>query len=111
MTIDERVIDFFQEGNLCKEDFFDFIEDKVLVVSNNTDMFWFGCHPIVENNMLVDIRLVVPEIDNEKDMLINIHEFTHAIELYNEIGTIYIERREERENNAKEMELIYLKSK
>ena len=32
-------------------------------------------------------------------------------ELYNELGTIYEERREERENKAKEMEKKYIKNK
>ena len=111
MIIDERLIEFFKGESLYKEDFFEFIEDKILIVPNDTDIFWFGCHPIIENEIVVDIRLVVPEIKEEKDILINIHEFTHAIELYNEIGTVYEERRGKREKKAKSMEQVYLKLK
>ena len=111
MVIDENIINFFKKENLYDKDFFDFIEGKVVMVPNDTDMFWYGCHPIIENDILVDIRLVITEVFCENDILINIHELIHAIELYSEIGTIYEERIEEREKKAKEMEIIYLKSR
>lgn len=106
--IDQRLIDFFKQENLYNEEFFNYIEDKIVIVPSDTDTFWFGCHPIIKEDIIKDIRLVVPEIKKEKDMLVNIHEFTHALELYEEIETKYEEKREERENKAKLMEKKYL---
>lgn len=106
-----ELITFLTKQNLYNEDFERFMEGKIIVVPNTTEIFWYGCFPIIEDNNLKDIRLLVPEIETETDLLINIHEFTHAIELYEELNTPYIERREERENKAKTMEKLYLKNK
>ena len=106
--MDIRIVNFLKNLNLVSDDFFEFIEDKIVLTPSVVDISWFGCHPILNGDILVDIRVVVPEILTEKDMLINIHEFAHAIELYNELGSIYEERREEREKFAKKIETISL---
>lgn len=107
----ERVIQFLKEQNLYKEEFFDFMKHKTKVVSSDTPIESFGCFPIVENDILKDIRLLVPEIKTGQNLLVNIHEYVHALELFNELGNIYEERREERENKARNMEKVYIKRK
>ena len=109
--LDERIKTFLKTEKLCDENFFDYIENKIVYLPSDSDTFWYGCHPILENNIIKDIRVVVPEIKTEKDILINIHEFTHALELYYELETVYEERREEREKLAQTMEKQYLKQK
>ena len=103
--------DFFKEQNLYSEEFFDFIKNKVKVFPSDCDLSWFGCFPIIEDEKIVDIKLLVPEIKNEQNLLVNIHEYMHALELFNELGTTYIERREERETKAINLEKIYKKRK
>ena len=109
--IEEKLINFFKEQNLYNEEFFDFMEGKVKVYPSDIPIEWFGCFPIIKNNILVDIRLLVPEIKTEQNLLVNIHEYTHALELFDELGNIYEERMEQRETKAKNMEKIYLKRK
>ena len=111
MNIDKRIIDFFEEQKIYNEKFFKFMDNKIVLLPSDSDIFWYGCHPIIKENIIKDIRLVVPEIKTEKDLLINIHEFTHAIELYNELETPYEDRREKREQKAKTMEKTYLNQK
>ena len=109
--MNKKVLTFFIENNLCDYDFAIYIEDKVVTLESGSEIFWYGCYPIVdEDGLLVDMRVVVPEIITEKDIIINIHEFSHAIELYGELGTIYEDRRQDRENYAKEKEKLYLNS-
>lgn len=103
--------EFFKSQNMYSEFFFDFIKDKVKVLPSDTSLDWFGCFPIVEDDILKDIRLLVPEIKTEENLLVNIHEYTHALELFEELGLNYEERKEEREENAKNMEKTYLKQK
>lgn len=103
--------DFFRQQNLYSEEFFDFMKGKVKVLPSGTNKVWFGCFPLINNDILRDIRLLVPEIKNERDLLINIHEYYHAIELFNELGIKYNSRIEERELKAREMEKKYLKNK
>lgn len=106
-----KLKEFFKVEQLYSEEFFDFIKNKVHVLPPKTSLDWYGYFPILEDNKIKDIRLLVPEIIDDKTLLINIHEYFHALELFNELGTIYEERREERENKAKEMEKKYIKNK
>lgn len=106
-----KIKEFFKDQNLYSEEFFDFIKDKVKVFPSIATKGWYGCFPMIENNILTDIRLLVPKIETEADLLINIHEYYHAIELYNELGNVYKSKTEEREKRAKELEKIYIKNK
>lgn len=103
--------EFFKLNGLYSEEFFDFLKNKVKTLPATCSLSWYGCFPILDDNIIKDIRLLVPEIVEEKSLLVNIHEYTHALELFNELGTFYNERREERENNAKNIEKAYIKLK
>lgn len=107
----EKLLNFLKEQKLYKEEFFKFMEGKIKVFPYDADLSWFGCFPIVEDNILKDIRLLVPEIITEKNLLVNIHEYVHALELFEELGSVYEDRREEREKKASSYEKIYLNSK
>ena len=107
----DELIRFLKEQNLYREEFFKFMEGKIKVVSYDTPIEWFGCFPLIENGILTDIRLLVPEIKTQKNLLVNIHEYVHAIELFDELGTVYKDRREARESRASNYEKIYLENK
>ena len=103
--------EFLKEQNIYNENYFDFMKGKIKVLPSDTSLEWFGCFPIVEDGILKDIRMTVPEIKTEKNLLVNIHEHVHGLELFNELGSFYNEKKEERESNASNMEKIYLKTK
>ncbi len=105
-----KVIEFFKKENIYDEKFFEYIKDKVHYLPSGSSLEWFRCVPIVNDNILVDIRILVPEIITKENLLVNLHEFFHAYELYNELGKEYIENIEEKEINAKNFERKYLKS-
>lgn len=104
----DKLIEFFKSEDMYNEEFFEYIKTRTHEYPYDKAKGLFGCFPIVENEKLVDIKLCVPEIVTLKDFLINIHEYTHAIDLYNELGSIYIEDREKREKLARYMEKKYL---
>ena len=106
----DSVVSFFLNEGLCDSDFFDFMDSRVVFIPSGSDVFWYGRHPILKDGILCDIRVVVPLIINEFDLIVNIHEFTHAIELYNELGSFYKDDVINREKRAHEMEKIYLKN-
>lgn len=108
--IDNRVVSFFLNEGICDIDFFDFIKDRVVYIPSGSDVFWFGCHPLIENDILYDIRVVVPIIENIFDIVVNVHEFTHAIELYKELDSLYIDDVYNREERAHIMEKKFLKN-
>ena len=62
-----------------------------------------------KNNTIKEVKIIVPNIISEKTLLINIHEYTHAYEIYKRIGTIYEEDIKCEEQLAKKNELLYLK--
>ena len=98
---------FLKDNNISKA-FLDDIKDKTLIVPNTSNAY--GCFPILnEDGKLISIRLLVPEMKTQKDLCINIHEYTHAFELYKELGSIYIEDRNNRELRASNMEKKYVK--
>lgn len=103
--------DFFKKENLYSEEFFDFMKNRVTKFPSGTSLEWANCFPKVEAGILKDIHIVVPEIKTEKDLFVNIQEYTHALDLYNELGQLFEERKEERENNASNMEKKYKKNK
>lgn len=102
---------FYIEEKLCNEDFFNYIESRTTILPHDISLEFVGCFPILKDNILTDIRLSVPEIKTKNNILVNIHEYYHAIELYNELGNIYIENKEVREINAINMEKQYIKKK
>lgn len=101
------VKDFFKAQGLYSEDFFDYIKNRVVTLPSCVPLQFVGCFPQVENGVLKDIRVSVPKTDNDENMLVNIHEYYHALELFNELGSVYEDKKEERENKAKEIEKVY----
>ena len=109
MIIDEQeFLSILVSLEIGNQEFFQFLEGKVKRYPVND--FGWGCFPILDNdNHIIDIRIIVPDFLDELCIRINIHEYTHAFELYNELGEVYIENRVVRENNAKEKELEFLR--
>ena len=104
------VEDFFKKENIYEEDFFKYIKNRIYYFPSDTSLDWFGCFPIVDDNdILVDIKVAVPKIKTEKNILFNLHEIFHAYELYHELGSKYVEKIEERELSAKTFEKKYKK--
>lgn len=65
------------------------LKDKVKIInySNLEEVYQFiGAFKIVENNIIKDYRLLIPEIKDLKSLLVNIHEYTHLLIIKNQIG-------------------------
>lgn len=106
-----EVKEFFKQEGIYNEQYFDFIRTKIKTLPSKCPLSWYGCFPLLKEGVLNDIILLVPEINSERDILVNIHEHAHGFELFNELGTVYEERTQERENKATEMEKIYKRRK
>ncbi len=64
-----------------------------------------------DDNLIQEVKIIVPNIINEKTLLINIHEYTHAYEIYKRLGTIYDFNDIEEEQKARNNEDLYLKKR
>ena len=106
----ERVKEFFREKNIYNEQFFEYMKNRVYTFPYDISLDWFGCFPILDGDIIIDLRVVVPKIVTEKNLLVNLHEFYHAYELYCELGNVYVEKKEQREENAANFERKYVKS-
>lgn len=101
---------FMKEENMNEKEFWDYMSTRTKVTPGNFSKEWYGCFPIVsDDEILTDIRLLVPEIDSIDNLLVNIHEYTHAYELFLELGTHYEDDRENREARAVSKEKEYIK--
>lgn len=76
--------------------------------TNLTDTTFYGCYPTIKDNILKEIRICVPPINNLKSMLINIHEYRHGIDLYPYLGKPYQE--DDYEIMAKQEEIKFQKT-
>lgn len=121
-------IDFFKKHNLYEEKMFDYIRRNSTLLDYRDDeqRIFIGCFYICgKQNILQKIKLCVPFINSQITILINIHEYLHAIELYSKIGKKYQSKDTEEvlpmlyeslyflDNPSKELEnhLLYLNSR
>lgn len=95
---------------IYSDEMFEFLRGKIHRYAFLEDDLPWGVFPKVDSEgILRDIRVLVPEIVDTKTFLINIHEFTHAYELFNELGSVYLEDKENRELRARDNEKLILK--
>ena len=88
----EKFINFFKEHNMYNEEMFAYLR-------NNSTMFDYrdeekrktiGCYYALDSkDRLKKIALVVPFIDSDKTVLINIHEYAHGITAYPKLEKKY----------------------
>ncbi len=101
--------------NIDNDDFWKFLDGKIKSYPLLVNEFGWGCFPKYDkNNILIDIRVLVPNIVDESTLLVNIHELAHAYLLYLNLGKKYElteDEVEKSENYAKTKEADYLKLK
>lgn len=70
------------------EHFWTYIKSKIRIINQEQDkcMVPEVIMKFDDNNCLIDIRVIVPEIVDLKTTLINVHEFQHAYDLYLLLG-------------------------
>ena len=87
----QKFINFLKEHNLYNEEVVEYWK-------NNRTLFdyrdeekrgFIGCFYQYKKEYLTKIHLIVPFINNDKTILINIHEYIHLLTLYNKIGKKY----------------------
>lgn len=100
--------DVLKNEGMDDKAFLGYLKNRTKVVPNTFGKEYYGCFPRVNNGILVDINLLVPEMENKKDLLINIHEYTHAFDLYQQLNCPYVEDIKGLEEHAKVLEKKYL---
>ena len=99
---------FMKQNSMYNKDFIDYLSDKVRIIDTD-DKSWFGFFPILDRkNRLVGVRLLIPKLNSIDNLLVWIHEYTHAYELYNKLGMEYIENVIQSEKIATDMEKRYI---
>lgn len=88
----EKFINFFQNLGLYDEQAFNYLRKNSILFDyideDQRDMI--GYYYFFNNERkLSQINLYVPFINNEKTLLINIHEYTHGLMLYKYLGKKY----------------------
>lgn len=90
MKINSKLIAFFKKHNLYDEKAFSYIEEHSTMLDSNfpDEMMLRTCAYQIDSrtNVLKGIHVNVPYVKDEKTMLDNIHELTHAIFAYKKIG-------------------------
>lgn len=92
-TYYNKFINFFDSHNLYNKKIFDEIWERCSFFDYLEDEYrdFIGVYYIFDKNKkLLDFNLIVPFIDSKKTLLINIHEFVHAIYAYYNLGKKFI---------------------
>ncbi len=99
------------EEGIIDQQFYDFMKGKIKRLPLGIEEFDWGVFPITnKEGILVDIRMVVPTIYDVKSLCVNLHEYTHAYEVYFCLGKVYVWNIQESEQKACDTEKRYLKS-
>lgn len=71
-----------------KEDAYYYLKAHTKVINADLEegLDFYGCYPTIVGNILQEINICVPPINDLKSMLINIHEYRHGIDLYSYLG-------------------------
>lgn len=100
------------ELDICNEEFWSYMQSRVKRINAPVETGLWGIFTDYDdNNNLKNVRIIVPEIVDEKTLLVNIHEYAHAYELYSELGTMYQPNKESSEQHATSKEKEYLSKK
>ena len=93
----DKFISFLKEHGLYNQEAMDYIKDKTYYINydGNESNSFFGCFPIMEGNIVKDIRLCVPKMIDDITVSINIHEYVHLTKIYNHLNKKYIESKYE----------------
>ena len=88
MTYFDKFIDFITRHNLYESKSFIEISNKTKNINYNNEESrdFIGCFYKVENEIIKDFNVCVPQIIDEQTLLINIHEYVHALIIYNSLG-------------------------
>ena len=72
--MDNRIIDFFKEMGFYDEKYFNMIKSNTLVVDKDYEEIYdlVGFYKEI-------FKLVLPKIKNERDLLLYVHEYSHAL--------------------------------
>lgn len=93
MNYNKNLIEFFKRHNMYDEEIFNYLQKNSIMIDYNDpeQKDFVGCFYILDkNDILKDLKLSLPYVNNEKTMLISIHEITHGIENYMKIGKKFI---------------------
>ena len=93
MKFNQGVIEFFKKHNMYEEKMFNYLEDNtnMLDYKDPDERCFIGCFYILDKKgKLSRLILNIPYVYDDITALINIHEITHGIEHYPQIGKKFI---------------------
>ena len=97
---------------ICHDEFWDYITTRTKRISAPIESgIWGTFIDNDSNGAIIDIKILVPEIVDEKTLLVNIHEYAHAYELFQLLGTKYQPNKKSSEEYATSKEKEYLTKK
>ena len=92
MTYFDKFVEFIRKHKLYQRDSLAFISERTtyLDYENINERDFIGCYYDVDKfGRVVDFKVYVPKIADEKTLLINIHEYVHAFILYKLLNKNY----------------------
>lgn len=97
---------------ICHDEFWEYMRTRTKRISAPIESgIWGTFFSKDESGKVTDIKILVPEIIDELTLLVNIHEYAHAYELFMQLGDNYTLNKKSSEDYAKSKEKEYLTKK
>ena len=103
-------LDYLKYLGIYDEEFISFLDGKVHRFPTYKETIGWGVFPKLDSKgRIIDFRILVPIIRDEKSLLINIHEYVHAYDWYQRLNEFDdISKDEEFEKRARNAEKLIL---
>ena len=84
----KEFINFFKKHGLYDENIFNYIQKNKITFDyyDEERNYKIGYYPTIRNDILTNVTIYVPFINNQKTLLINIYIYMHAIQLCSKLG-------------------------
>ncbi len=103
------VIDYFSADFNFPEDFYEYMKNRTIHLddSHENRMDFIGVYPkIDQNGKVMDIKMYLPYIEDMKTLLITIHEYYHAYQLYLQLDKEFQDIDYEKDAKAAEQKYL-----
>ena len=91
--MEEKFINFLKKYNLYREEIFKYIKPRTRRIDykDNNAFNFIGVYANLDNNdILRDIKMVVPYMVDDNSIAINIHEYIHLLYIYDYLNKEYV---------------------
>ena len=80
--MNNKVIEFYEALGFTGKRMYNYLNKQIKYVTQEEDRTFVGCYPVIENDILKQIHLILPNGDDWESVVMHVHELAHFFSLY-----------------------------